>query len=141
RLRKRRAGAVPERAGSRCRAQRPHPRARGTRPRARALGDLQGARRNHRPGMSARRRGGWMSKDVVRTDGAPAPFQGAPYSQAIRANGLVFVSGQLGLRPGETELVEGGIAAQTEQVLANLRAILEAAGSRLHRLPTTTPFP
>ena len=69
-----------------------------------------------------------MSKEVVRTEAAPAPFQGAPYSQAIKANGFVFVSGQLALRPGEKELVAGGIGAQTEQVFANLRAILEAAG-------------
>ena len=51
-----------------------------------------------------------MSKEVVRTEAAPAPFQGAPYSQAIKANGLVFVSGQVALRPGEKELVAGGIA-------------------------------
>ena len=48
-----------------------------------------------------------MSKEVVRTEAAPAPFQGAPYSQAIKANGFVFVSGQLALRPGEKELVAG----------------------------------
>jgi 2-iminobutanoate/2-iminopropanoate deaminase len=81
-----------------------------------------------------------MSKEVVRTEAAPAPFQGAPYSQAIRANGLVFVSGQVALRPGEQELVPGGIAEQTEQVLANLRAILEAAGSGLDRVVKTTVF-
>lgn len=79
-------------------------------------------------------------KEAVRTEAAPAPFQGAPYSQAIRANGLVFVSGQLALRPGEKELVPGGIAEQTEQVLANLRAILEAAGSSLDRIVKTTVF-
>src|SRR4051812_44144375 len=79
-------------------------------------------------------------KTVVRTEQAPAPFQGAPYSQAIRANGLVFVSGQLALRPGEKELIPGGIAEQTEQVLANLRAILEAAGSGLEHLVKTTVF-
>ena len=79
-------------------------------------------------------------KEAVRTEAAPAPFQGAPYSQAIRANGLVFVSGQLALRPGEKELVAGGIAEQTEQVLANLRAILEAAGSSLDRIVKTTVF-
>jgi 2-iminobutanoate/2-iminopropanoate deaminase len=81
-----------------------------------------------------------VTKEVVRTEAAPAPFQGAPYSQAIRADGLVFVSGQLALRPGEKELVGGGIAEQTEQVLANLRAILEAAGSSLDRLVKTTVF-
>jgi 2-iminobutanoate/2-iminopropanoate deaminase len=81
-----------------------------------------------------------MSKEVVRTENAPAPFQGAPYSQAIKANGFVFVSGQLALEPGHKELVEGGITEQTEQVMANLRAILEAAGSSLDRLVKTTVF-
>jgi 2-iminobutanoate/2-iminopropanoate deaminase len=81
-----------------------------------------------------------VSKQVVRTENAPAPFQGAPYSQAIRANGFVFVSGQLALVPGEKELVPGGITEQTEQVLTNLSAILEAAGSSLDRLVKTTVF-
>jgi 2-iminobutanoate/2-iminopropanoate deaminase len=81
-----------------------------------------------------------MTKNAVRTESAPAPFQGAPYSQAIVANGFVFVSGQLALRPGTTELVVGGIAEQTEQVFANLGAILEAAGSSLDRLVKTTVF-
>jgi 2-iminobutanoate/2-iminopropanoate deaminase len=79
-------------------------------------------------------------KDVVRTEAAPAPFQGAPYSQAIRANGLVFVSGQLSLRPGDKELSAGEIGPQTEQVFANLRAILEEAGSSLEQLVKTTVF-
>ena len=79
-------------------------------------------------------------KEAVRTEAAPAPFQGAPYSQAIKANGLVFVSGQLALRPGEKELTGGAIAEQTEQVFANLRAILEEAGSSLDRLVKTTVF-
>ena len=81
-----------------------------------------------------------MSKEVVRTEAAPAPFQGAPYSQAIKANGLVFVSGQLSLRPGDKELSAGDIGAQTEQVFANLRAILEAAGTSLDNLVKTTVF-
>jgi 2-iminobutanoate/2-iminopropanoate deaminase len=81
-----------------------------------------------------------VSKDVVRTEAAPAPFQGAPYSQAIKANGFVFVSGQLALRPGEKDLAGGEIGAQTEQVLANLRAILEEAGSSLDQLVKTTVF-
>ncbi len=68
-------------------------------------------------------------KTVVRTEAAPAPFQGAPYSQAIQANGFVFVSGQIGLAPGEQELAGGTIQEQTEQVFRNLGAILEAAGS------------
>jgi 2-iminobutanoate/2-iminopropanoate deaminase len=81
-----------------------------------------------------------MEKEVVRTEAAPAPFQGAPYSQAIRANGFVFVSGQLALRPEHSEIVGEGIADQTEQVFANLRAILEAAGSGLDRLVKTTVY-
>jgi 2-iminobutanoate/2-iminopropanoate deaminase len=79
-------------------------------------------------------------KEPIRTDDAPAPFQGAPYSQAIKANGLVFVSGQVALDPEAQALVPGGIAAQTEQVFANLRAILEAAGSSLDRIVKTTVF-
>ena len=79
-------------------------------------------------------------KQVVRTERAPAPFQGAPYSQAIRADGLVFVSGQLSLRPDHGEIVGDTIAEQTEQVFANLRTILEEAGSGLDRLVKTTVY-
>ena len=79
-------------------------------------------------------------KTPVRTERAPAPFQGAPYSQAIRVGDLVFVSGQLALRPGESEMVGPGIAEQTEQVMTNLGAILEAAGSGLDRLVKTTVY-
>jgi 2-iminobutanoate/2-iminopropanoate deaminase len=87
------------------------------------------------------RKGAAMSdKNVVRTESAPAPFQGAPYSQAIRTGELVFVSGQLALRPGASELVGATIQEQTEQVFANLRAILEAAGSGLDKLVKTTVF-
>jgi 2-iminobutanoate/2-iminopropanoate deaminase len=78
-------------------------------------------------------------KSVVRTEAAPAPFQGAPYSQAIRSGDLVFVAGQLGLKPGQTE-IGGSIGEQTEQALANVRAILEEAGSGLDRLVKTTVF-
>jgi 2-iminobutanoate/2-iminopropanoate deaminase len=81
-----------------------------------------------------------VTKEVVRTEAAPAPFQGAPYSQAIKANGFVFVSGQLSLRPGEKDLVPGDIRAQTEQAFSNLSAILEEAGSSLDRLVKTTVF-
>jgi len=79
------------------------------------------------------------AKSVVRTENAPAPFQGAPYSQAIRARGFVFVSGQLGLKPDHAE-IGGSIEEQTEQVFANLQAILEAAGTGLERLVKTTVF-
>lgn len=78
-------------------------------------------------------------KRVVRTEAAPAPFQGAPYSQAIAAGGFVFVSGQLGLKPGDSAIA-GGIEEQTEQVFANLKAILEEAGTSLGRLVKTTVF-
>lgn len=79
-------------------------------------------------------------KFVVRTDKAPAPLQGAPYSQAIKVDNLVFVSGQIALKPGETALTGATVAEQTEQVFANLKAILESAGSRLDRLVKTTVF-
>jgi 2-iminobutanoate/2-iminopropanoate deaminase len=78
-------------------------------------------------------------KRVVRTEAAPAPFQGAPYSQAIAAGGFVFVSGQLGLKPGDTA-ISGAIEEQTEQVFANLKAILEEAGTGLDRLVKTTVY-
>ena len=81
-----------------------------------------------------------MGKEVVRTDKAPGPFQGAPYSQAIRAGGLVFVAGQLGVELGASAPVEGGIGPQTEQALRNLGQILEAAGSSLDDLVKTTVF-
>jgi len=79
-------------------------------------------------------------KEIVRTERAPAPFQGAPYNQAIKAGGLVFVAGQLGVRPGEQEMVSTEIAEQTEQVMQNLGAILDAAGSGLDKLVKTTVF-
>ena len=78
-------------------------------------------------------------KVVVRTESAPAPFQGAPYSQAIAAGGFVFVSGQLGLKPGDTA-ISGGIEEQTERIFANLSAILAEAGTGLNRLVKTTVF-
>jgi 2-iminobutanoate/2-iminopropanoate deaminase len=81
-----------------------------------------------------------VSKEAVRTEAAPAPYQGAPYSQAIKANGLVFVSGQLSLRPGEKELAPGDIRAQTQQAFSNLTAILEAAGTSLDKVVKTTVF-
>jgi 2-iminobutanoate/2-iminopropanoate deaminase len=79
-------------------------------------------------------------REAVLTERAPAPFQGAPYSQAIRANGFVFVSGQLALRPDHAEIVGEAIGEQTEQVFDNLQAILEEAGSGLDRVVKTTVF-
>lgn len=79
-------------------------------------------------------------KQVVRTEHAPAPFQGAPYSQAIKTGGLVFVSGQVSLRPDHAEIVGSTIQEQTEQIMKNLAAILAEAGSDLGRLVKTTVF-
>jgi len=81
-----------------------------------------------------------MDKTAVRTENAPAPFQGAPYSQAIKANGLVFVSGQLGLTPGHAEMAGDTIEDQTRQVFDNLEAILTEAGTGLDRIVKTTVF-
>src|SRR6187200_445403 len=80
-----------------------------------------------------------MDKTVIRTEAAGAPFQGAPENQAMVAGDFVFVAGQLGLAPGATEIA-GHIAAQTGQALANLSAILEAAGSSLENLVKTSVF-
>jgi len=80
-----------------------------------------------------------MSKTVVRTESAPAPFQGAPYNQAIVANGLVFVSGQ-GPLDTSGKLVEGDIAAATRQTFDNLAAILESAGSSLDKVVKASVF-
>lgn len=75
---------------------------------------------------------------AVRTDGAPQPV--GPYSQAVVAGGLVFAAGQLGLDPASGKLVPGGVEAQAERVLANLRAVLEAAGASLARVVRTTVY-
>ena len=80
-----------------------------------------------------------MDKRVIRTEAAPAPFQGAPYNQAIVAGELVFVAGQLGLKPGDTA-IEGDVTTQTGQALSNLAAILDAAGSSMDRLVKTSVF-
>jgi 2-iminobutanoate/2-iminopropanoate deaminase len=72
-----------------------------------------------------------VSKRIVHTDKAPAPFQGAPYSQGVVHGDLLFVSGQLGVDPATGEMAEGGIGPQTKQVMKNVGAILDAAGSSL----------
>ena len=78
------------------------------------------------------------NRQVVSTDQAPAAV--GPYSQAIIANGFVYTAGQGGLIPGTKTIVEGGVAAQTHQVFANIKAILEAAGSSLDQVVKTTVF-
>jgi 2-iminobutanoate/2-iminopropanoate deaminase len=79
-------------------------------------------------------------KDVIRTDRAPAPFQGAPYNQAIRVGDLVFVAGQLGLSAETGQAAGPTVTEQTEQIMQNLGAILEAAGSGIDKLVKTTVF-
>jgi len=79
-------------------------------------------------------------KDVVRTENAPAPFQGAPYSQAVTFGDLVFVAGQVALRPGQDAIVGDTIEAQTEQACENLKSILEAAGSSFQNVLQTTIY-
>ncbi len=77
-------------------------------------------------------------KKIVQTDAAPKAL--GPYSQAVVANGLVFCAGQIPLNPATGDIVEGGIAEQTHQVLKNLRAVLKAAGSDLGQAVKTTVF-
>ena len=79
-------------------------------------------------------------KEVIRTEQAPGPFQGAPYNQAIRVGDLVFVAGQLGIQLASGDLAGPTVEEQTEQIMQNLGAILEAAGSGLDRLVKTTVF-
>lgn len=77
-------------------------------------------------------------KKIVATKEAPQAI--GPYSQAIKAGGFVFVSGQIPLVPATGEMVQGGIEMQTEQVLKNLAAILKAAGSSLDAVVKTTVY-
>ena len=77
-------------------------------------------------------------REPIQTDRAPAAI--GPYSQAIRAGGFVFVSGQIPIDPATGEFVKGGVAEQTEQVLKNLGAVLQAAGSGLDKVVKTTVF-
>jgi 2-iminobutanoate/2-iminopropanoate deaminase len=77
-------------------------------------------------------------RDVISTSEAPKAI--GPYSQAIKANGFIFVSGQIALDPVTNTLVTGDVALQTERVLQNLRGILSAAGSSLDRVVRSTVF-
>jgi 2-iminobutanoate/2-iminopropanoate deaminase len=71
---------------------------------------------------------------------AQAPQAIGPYSQAVKANGMVFCSGQIAFDPATSQIIEGDVTAQTERVLLNLQAVLEAAGSSLARVVKTTVF-
>jgi 2-iminobutanoate/2-iminopropanoate deaminase len=77
-------------------------------------------------------------KDIVLTDRGPKPI--GPYSQAIRANGFLYVSGQVALDPKTGELTGTDIQQQTRRTLENLKGILEAAGANLHHVVKTTVF-
>lgn len=88
--------------------------------------------------MVGKRRRSAMQAEVVRTDAAPKAI--GPYEQAIRVGGFIFTAGQIALDPKTGNLVEGGIATQTRQVLENLKAVLEAAGSTLDHVVKATVF-
>ena len=77
-------------------------------------------------------------KEIVSTENAPGAI--GPYSQAIKANGMLFCSGQIPIDPATGEFVEGGVAEQTEQVFKNLVAVLNAGGTSLEGVVKTTVF-
>jgi len=79
-----------------------------------------------------------MPKDIIATDAAPAAI--GPYSQAVRANGLLFCSGQIGLDPKSGQVAPGGVTGQAEQALRNLAALLAAAGCGPQHVVKTTCF-
>jgi 2-iminobutanoate/2-iminopropanoate deaminase len=79
-----------------------------------------------------------MKRESVRAAGAPAAI--GPYSQAVRAGGFLFCSGQLPLDPSTGKMVEGGVEAQAERVLSNLEAVLIAGGATLRSVVKTTVF-
>jgi 2-iminobutanoate/2-iminopropanoate deaminase len=76
--------------------------------------------------------------ESIQTDHAPQAI--GPYSQAIKANGFIFASGQIPLDPATMRIVEGGVEEQAARVLDNLKAVLEAAGSSLDRVVKTTVY-
>jgi 2-iminobutanoate/2-iminopropanoate deaminase len=76
--------------------------------------------------------------EIIGTVGAPKPI--GPYSQAVRANGFIFVSGQIPLEPKTGQMTAGGLESQTHQVIKNISAILESAGSNLSQVVKTTVF-
>lgn len=79
-----------------------------------------------------------MPKEVIRSDRAPLPI--GPYSQAIRAGGVLYLAGQVALDPSTGQFLAGDIKAQTRRVLQNLSAVLEAAGSSIDQVVKTTVF-
>ena len=79
-----------------------------------------------------------MNRESVQTDNAPKAI--GPYEQAIKASGFIYTAGQIPIDPKTGNFVEGGITAQTRQVLENLKAVLEAGGSSLDRVVKATVF-
>ncbi|MDJ0808506.1 MAG: RidA family protein [Desulfobacterales bacterium] len=79
-----------------------------------------------------------MERQIISTTEAPSAI--GPYSQAVQVGGMLFVSGQIPIDPVSGELVQGGVEAETRQVLNNLKAILEAAGSSLEKVVKATLF-
>ena len=79
-----------------------------------------------------------MEKQIIHTADAPAPI--GPYSQAVRAGNMLFISGQIALNPATNELIMDSIALETEQVMKNLKAILETAGSSFAQVVKTGIF-
>jgi len=77
-------------------------------------------------------------RDVVATKDAPQAI--GPYSQGVKANGFVFISGQIAIDPASGQIIAGDVAAQTERVLKNIEAILKAAGTGLEKVVRTTVF-
>ncbi|MCA0230698.1 MAG: RidA family protein [Bacteroidetes bacterium] len=80
----------------------------------------------------------FAQKKIIKTDQAPVPI--APYSQAVEANGLIFVAGQIGLNPQTRQLVSGGFEAEATQVMENIKAILLAAGLTMDDIVNTTIY-
>jgi 2-iminobutanoate/2-iminopropanoate deaminase len=79
-----------------------------------------------------------QNKEIIKTDKAPVPI--APYSQGIKANGFLFVSGQIGLNPATRKLVEGGTEAEAVQIMENIRAILSAGGAEMKDIVSTIVY-
>ena len=79
-----------------------------------------------------------MSKEIINTNNAPAPI--GPYSQAIKTGNLLFVSGQVALKPGTNDMANADIIEETHQVLQNLKAILQEAGMNFSNIVKTTIF-
>ncbi len=77
-------------------------------------------------------------KEQVRTQGAPQAI--GPYSQAVKSGGLLFASGQVALEPATGSIVSGGIVEQTERVMKNIAAVLEASGTSFDRVIKSTVF-